>query len=187
MENLKKIVLLVPERQGNVAIMKLTLPDLIEVCEPMEHPRQAFKIALAEAGNDRFLFCEDDIWFSESFAALAWPFIQANPNRVIQFFNYLPDFDAGIREKEGSTFEGTCCVYMPEGFASGLLTYMEQEWEPTRGKEFLCSTDRAIGDFLLSRNETYIAYEPSLAQHNYGVSMIDPRRSKNRHSFNFVK
>lgn len=190
------IVRAVPARQDFVNYLVNTLPAYAEFSfdrtwedaafdnlTGSQRATRNFLNALDMASNDACIHMEDDAVLAEDFVAKAEATIAEHPKEVIQFFSRRGD-DLVVGSRYDRTFANNVCFYLPEHYSALLAAYWRNEWSAKNPKH-PSGWDLMMNDWLKSRREPYWIRCPSLADHRVSVSVIDPRRAKNRRSKSF--
>lgn len=169
------------ERQEFVDYLLDRIPGAVVVYDTNRNAMDTFRTALASVGDGPAVHMEDDVILTKRFVEKARAAIAERPHMPIQFFSMRKaDIETGSREEPGRTFLMGQCFYLPAGMSRELLDY---EW--SRVKEHPTGLDLMVADFMRERRMRYWIHVPSLVQHRFGKSLIDPRRSRYRQSKTF--
>lgn len=144
---------------------------------------QGFIEILKSSSEDDLLFIEDDALLCERFKELAYPFIEENKEKVIQFMD-LKKSDFSTKEMPASSFCMSVCVYIPKKVINTIL--MEYENFLIDNPKDQTAHDYLIGYALKKRKEKYIIHRPCLAQHLSFDSVVHPGASRGRQSKFFI-
>lgn len=161
----------------SLGLLKLEIPQLELVVD--NGYRSAFKtfcrsLALTDEPCVRL---EDDAILCENFTETIEQIIAQQPDALINFFSMYPKFRFGGRTglfpRNGKTFLYNVCTYYPEGYASRLLSFLENEAE---SEEY----DVELGRWLQKNNLQYYQYSPNIVNHSQSVSLINASRPQTR-------
>lgn len=142
---------------------------------------ETFFASMQMAENKAHLNIEDDVILCNNFMDRVMDVVNKHPDKLISFFT-LKKSVKGPTMMPGSSFCMNQCVYYPDGWTEPFLSFFDG-WE--RILEHPTGYDYAMADFMKSRHEKYLLWQPSLVQHRAEKSRIDPRRSTKRQSITF--
>jgi len=169
------------ERQAWVDYLLDRLPGATVVYDTTRNAMNTFLEALRVAGDRPVIHMEDDVLLAKGFVCKAESVIGERPETAIQFFSMRKrDIQVGSRWEPGGTFLAGLCFYLPAGMSERLLRF---DWP--RREEHPTGLDLLVADFLRANKERYWLHVPNLAQHRFGKSLIDSRRSRYRQSLTF--
>lgn len=169
------------ERQTWVDYLLDRLPGAVVVYDTTRNAMDTFFEALQVAEGRPVIHMEDDALLARRFGPKAESVIGEHPDTAIQFFSMRKkDIEVGSRWEPGRTFLAGVCFYLPAGMSNRLLRY---DWP--RKVEHPTGLDLMIADLLREGKEKYWLQVPNLAQHRFGRSLIDGRRSRYRQSLTF--
>lgn len=171
------------ERSEWVREILAQLPQAEVIWDQDRNAMTTFRRAMEAAGDAAALHIEDDALLCEHFQRRFTGVLDRARGMPIQLFSMRSaDLTIGSRFAPGSTFLAAVCFYLPPGFSMGVLD-LSRSWP--RIAEHPTGCDLLVADYLKSRRCRYWLEVPNLADHRFGVSLIDRRRSRYRRSLTF--
>lgn len=177
---MRYIVQTVPSR--SIEYLKSKIDNLEVYVDYDKDPVKAFAGVMKMGGNDAFVRLEDDIELTSDFQNKLGSVVSKYPDKVISFFTTKKSVKETCLMR-GRTLLMIQCVYFPVGYGNLIADYYLR-WD--RISEKPVGLDYMLGDFLHSRKEKYVLYQPSLVQHLECVSAINGCRSKKRQSITYI-
>lgn len=156
--------------------------DISQLCEQIpnlemvvddgyRNARQTFLRSLALT-DEPCVRIEDDIELCDNFTERIESIIQEKPNDVINFFINYPEerfrFKSGLIEVPGRKFMFNQCTYYPQGIASQILKYSEED--------DTFDYDVLMAHFFDKNNINFYQYLPNIVNHKCCLSLIDKKR-----------
>lgn len=177
---MRYIIRAVESRMETVNKMLEQIPEAEVLIDKTGNAMKSFLKACAVVGNDAVVMLEDDVTLTSDFKKKIETVINGAPDMLINFFSLSRKYTK-THIKHWYQFCMNQCVYMPEGFCAQCIAKYE-EWKAWDGDKNKTAYDYLMG---YAWHKDYLVYCPSLVQHNYGKSLINPKRNQKRQSITF--
>ena len=175
----------VTERVQCVAEMKRQIPNLEVVNDSTHNAMDTFLDAMLAAGNDACVHMEDDLRLCSHFTDKIERAIALADDMPMQFYASSKTITTTTL-RAGSTFSSTVCFYLPKGMSKAVYDFYCNEWMHSKYYEMHpTGFDIVVNRFFCAHGLKYIYYCPCFVQHEPWTSVINPSRSKKRHSIMF--
>ena len=178
----KIIVRASESRSSNVALLKQSIPDLIESWDLVGVGcGRAMVNACRIAGEGPAVHLEDDIVLCDRFLDKLHSAIAARPYAAINFFSRRKD-DLTIGSRWSDRYDYLQCTYLPSHLSAAVVDLAESQI--ARG-EVVDYADVLVAKVLKARKLSHWIHVPNLVDHLRYRSTVNPLRGCGRQSKSF--